>query len=131
MTFEKLGEDLPPIWEPEKGESIEGIYKGKQLNVGENKSAMYTIEVDGELKNFWGSKVIDGKMLYVKEEELDEIRKVANQLTAIGFTQKGAIEILCREKPEGCRKLLGELEFLESLGAVIEDKVAWFLEVLG
>jgi len=69
MTFEKVGEDLPALWEPKDGESITGVYKAVQHNVGKNKSNMYTIEVDGELKNFWGSTVLDGKMLSVKAEE--------------------------------------------------------------
>ncbi len=66
MTYEKVGEDLPPLWEPKEGDSIEGIYRGAQHNVGKNKSEMYTIEVKGELMNFWGSTVLDGKMMHVK-----------------------------------------------------------------
>lgn len=67
MTFKKVGEDLPELWEPEKGDSIEGVYKGSQHNVGKNKSTVYNIEVNGELKSFWGSTVLDRKMMAVKE----------------------------------------------------------------
>ncbi len=69
MTFKKVGEDLPELWEPNKGDSITGVYKGKQHNVGKNKSTVYNIKVDGELKSFWGSTVLDRKMLEVEEEE--------------------------------------------------------------
>lgn len=69
MTFKRIGEDLPETWEPESGDSIEGIYKGKQHNVGKNKSTIYNIEVYGELKSVWGSTVLDRKMMGVKEEE--------------------------------------------------------------
>ncbi len=72
MTYKKVGEDLPELWEPEKGETIEGVYKGKQHNVGKNKSNMYSIKVDGEVKNFWGSTVLDRKMVSIDEK--DKIR---------------------------------------------------------
>ena len=66
MAYEKVGEDLPPLWEPKEGDSIEGIYRGAQHNVGKNKSDMYTMEVNEELMNFWGSTVLDRKMMHVK-----------------------------------------------------------------
>ena len=73
MTFKKIGEDLPETWEPKKGDSIEGIYKGKQHNVGKNKSTIYNIKVDGELKSIWGSTVLDRKMMQVDEEDIIRI----------------------------------------------------------
>ena len=72
MTYKKVGEDLPEIWEPKEGDSIEGVYKGNQHNVGKNKSNIYSIKVEGELKNVWGSTVLDRKMISVEEE--DQIR---------------------------------------------------------
>jgi len=56
------------IWVPEnKGDEISGIYLNVQLEVGENKSNFYTFEVEeGKTMAFWGSKVLDGKMLAVK-----------------------------------------------------------------
>ena len=85
-----------PIAPPRAGE----LRPRPQVDLMESSESSFMNDNNGEL--------------YVKEEEVDEIRIVANQLTAIGFTQKGAIEILCRKKPEGCRQLLKELEFIES-----------------
>jgi len=95
MTFEKVGEDLPELWEPKEGDSITGVYKAVQHNVGKNKSNMYTIEVDGELKNFWGSTVLDGKMLSVKVE--DTIRVTYEGKNESPEYKKYTIEV---DKPE-------------------------------
>jgi len=95
MTFKKVGEDLPPLWEPNKGDSIEGIYKGVQHNVGKNKSDMYTIEIDGELNNFWGSTVLDRKMMYVKVE--DSIRVTYDGKDEEKDYKKYSVEV---DKPE-------------------------------
>lgn len=74
MVFKKVGEDLPPIWQPENdGDSIEGILKQAKSDIGKNKSMLYTIEVDGELKSVWGSKVLDDKMLHVAVGDLIKI----------------------------------------------------------
>lgn len=55
-------------WIPkEANESIEGIYLGKQTEVGENKSNLYTMELaGGNQVNFWGCKVLDGKMIGIE-----------------------------------------------------------------
>jgi len=56
------------VWVPEnKGDEISGVYLSVQPEIGENKSNLYIIEVEeGKTISFWGSKVLDGKMLAVK-----------------------------------------------------------------
>lgn len=56
------------MWIPEEpGDAIEGTYLGVQPDVGENKSKLYTIETEAKKQfNFWGSTVLDGKMIGVK-----------------------------------------------------------------
>lgn len=66
MVFKEVGTELPETWKPEQeGDFIEGIYTLKKENVGANKSNLYYIEVNGELKAVWGSTVLDDKMCYV------------------------------------------------------------------
>ena len=92
MTFEKVGEELPALWEPKDGESITGVYKAVQHNVGKNKSNMYTIEVDGELKNFWGS--IGGRIdSLVKNAEKGHKKKriFGTYEAAIGFADPATL----------------------------------------
>ena len=111
MTFEKVGEDLPPLWGPNEGDSIKGIYRGVQHNVGKNKSDMYTIEVDGELNNFWGSTVLDKKMMCVKVD--DNIRITYEGKDAEKDYKKYSVEV---DKPEDEDK-----EITEELEADAEE----------
>ncbi len=54
------------VWSPEEGDEISGVYLGVQKEIGENKSNLYTIEVEaGKQMGAWGSKVLDGKMISV------------------------------------------------------------------
>jgi len=54
-------------WNPEEGEEISGIYLGVELEVGPNKSNLYSLETEpGKQVGVWGCKVLDGKMLAVK-----------------------------------------------------------------
>ena len=51
-----------------EGDSVEGVYAGKDENVGENNSTIYRIEdKDGNAKNVWGSTVLDVRMKNIKE----------------------------------------------------------------
>ena len=63
------------IWGPENGgDEISGVYLGVEHDVGENKSNLYTLEVeDGKTVAFWGSKVLDGKMSVVKIGQLVKV----------------------------------------------------------
>ena len=64
MTFREKGNELPPVWKPEKmGDFIEGKYFMKKTNVGENKANLYFIKrQDNDVTSFWGTTVIDDKM---------------------------------------------------------------------
>jgi len=52
-------------WKPEnEGDFIEGIYKGSESDVGENKSMLYHIEtLESKPVGVWGSVVLDTKMI--------------------------------------------------------------------
>lgn len=53
-----------------EGKSIEGVYAGKDENVGENNSTIYRIEnKEGDARSVWGSTVLDTRMKNVKEGE--------------------------------------------------------------
>lgn len=47
-------------WKPEnEGDTLQGIYKDKVENLGENDSTKYVIETEsGEVRGVWGSSVI-------------------------------------------------------------------------
>ena len=63
MVFKEVGTELPEVWKPEKeGDYIEGVYIKKKEKTGPNKSNLYVLEVAGEKKAVWGSKVLDDKM---------------------------------------------------------------------
>ena len=54
------GEQVP-VWEPKKGEVIQGILVKKRGNIGQYKSNIYIIEqLGGEKIGIWGSIIIDG-----------------------------------------------------------------------
>jgi len=44
------------------GDFIEGILVRVQENIGPNKSMLYSIETSGEVKNVWGSAILDSRM---------------------------------------------------------------------
>lgn len=58
----------PELWGyKEDGDFIEGVLINKESEVGENKSWMYNIETsEGEVKNVWGSAILDSRMKFVK-----------------------------------------------------------------
>lgn len=61
----------PKTWEyKDDGNYIAGVLISKKYNLGENKSSLYTLEVeDGEFWLVWGSAVLDERMTLVKEGE--------------------------------------------------------------
>jgi len=68
MVFKEVGNELPEFWQHEEEEdSIEGIFIKKLNDVGENKSIVYILEVEGILRSVWASTVIDSKMIHVTE----------------------------------------------------------------
>ncbi len=74
--------------EAKEGDSVEGVYAGKEENVGENNSTIYRIEdKDGNAKNVWGSTVLNTRMKNVKEGE--EI-KIVYQGKKPSPTRKGS-----------------------------------------
>ena len=65
MAYKEIN---PEIWMYENdGEFIEGILVLKQVDVGDNKSMMYSIETPEGVKNVWGSAILDSRMKLVKE----------------------------------------------------------------
>jgi len=66
MAFKKIE---PALWKPEKeGDEITGVLIKKDYGVGEYESTLYSVETEaGKFVNFFGGKVLDGKMAYVKD----------------------------------------------------------------
>ena len=57
-------ENNPGFWIPENdGDAIEGTLIDIQDDVGDNKSRLYTIEVDKKPTNVWGSAVLNQRMV--------------------------------------------------------------------
>jgi len=55
------------VWKPENAnDAVEGSFIKAEANVGQNKSILYHIEVDGSPLAVWGSTVLDIKMSVVK-----------------------------------------------------------------
>ena len=48
------------------GDEIIGVYIGKKENVGDNNSNVYTLDCNGEIKDVWGSTVLDIRMQHIK-----------------------------------------------------------------
>lgn len=65
MTYKEVN---PEIWNHEKdGDFVEGILVLKEDEIGENKSWMYSIKTSkGEVKNVWGSAILDSRMKLIK-----------------------------------------------------------------
>ncbi len=71
MTFEKVELET---WIPKvDNESIEGIFVKEEQDVGENKSMLYHMEVNGKPKAVWGSTVLNTKMTAVRPGDLIKI----------------------------------------------------------
>ncbi len=89
------------VWVPEKEEDeISGIYLGVQKEVGENKSNLYTIEVEeGKTMAFWGSKVLDGKMLALKVGQQVKILFLGKVKPEKGREYKGYDVFVKKTKP--------------------------------
>ena len=64
----ETGDSYDNIWDFQKEEYIEGEYKGKEENVGQNKSTIFTIKKDdGTLVKVWGHTVLADKMNKLEE----------------------------------------------------------------
>lgn len=73
------------IWKYDKeGDFIEGIFQSLEDNVGENKSKLYHLDVNGEPKAVWGTAVLDIKMSVVKPND-----KIKIVYLGKGKSQKG------------------------------------------
>lgn len=70
--------ELGEVWDykqAKKGDEIVGLYIGKEENVGENKSTIYTFETsNNEIINVWGCTVLDTRFKNLKIGE--EVRIV-------------------------------------------------------
>lgn len=67
MAKKEVGTELPDVFHfANAGDSIEGIYVKKKINVGENKANLYVLEVKEKKLSIWGSTVLDDKMDEVK-----------------------------------------------------------------
>ena len=62
-------------WSPEKiGDNIVGVLLGKEIDVGVNKSSIYSLQTeDGEIVSVWGSSVIDPRL---KNAEVGTVVKI-------------------------------------------------------
>ena len=70
-----------------EGASVEGVFAGKDENVGENNSMIYRIEDrEGKATSVWGSTVLDTRMKNIKEGE--EV-KIVYKGTKPSPTRKG------------------------------------------
>lgn len=75
MVFKEIGKELPEIWKPEEeGDSIEGIYVQKKINVGKNQANLYVFEIEGSLTSIWGCAVLDNAMTDPNIEIGDTLR---------------------------------------------------------
>jgi len=64
MAYEELN---PGMWIPENEEdSIEGIFVKAEHDVGPQKSTLYHLEVEEKPMLFWGSTILDQRMVWVK-----------------------------------------------------------------
>ena len=71
MVFE---ENNPEFWEYKNdNDEVSGVLINIQEDVGENKSMLYTLEVEGKPKNVWGSAILDQRMVGVKVGDLIKI----------------------------------------------------------
>ena len=71
----------------EKQATVEGLYTGKEENVGtKGNSTIYTLEENGEEIKFWGSTVLDNKFKELEKEYATGSAKV--RVTFLGM-QKG------------------------------------------
>src|SRR3990167_9165592 len=66
-TWKKV--EMGDTWNFEKEPEMIGLFIGKEENVGENNSNLYTFEVDQKNVSVWGSTVLDTRMKNVKVGE--------------------------------------------------------------
>ena len=63
----------PNVWKVEKeGDSVEGVLKKVDKEVGPNKSTLYHLEGEKQFA-VWGSTVLDDRMAYVNEGDFVRI----------------------------------------------------------
>ena len=71
MDFETIE---PSIWKPEKeGDSVEGVLKRKDENVGRHQSRTYHLETEIKQIMVWGSTILDERMIHV---DIDDYCKI-------------------------------------------------------
>jgi len=71
MVFE---ENNPGIWEyKDDGDMIEGKLLKIQSDVGPSDSMLYTLEVDGKPINFWGTTILDQRMVGINVGDLIQV----------------------------------------------------------
>lgn len=76
----------PGVWKPEKeGDKITGIFISRDEEVGDFKSTIYHLDVDGEPMSVWGSAALNPKMVSVKSGDKIEI-----EFTGTTPSKKGA-----------------------------------------
>ena len=65
--------ELGETWDyktAKEGDSVEGVFAGKDENVGENNSMIYRLETpEGDVRSIWGCTVLDTRMKNIKEGE--------------------------------------------------------------
>jgi hypothetical protein len=64
MAFEEVN---PGIWTPEnEDDSITGVFVRAESDVGQNKSMIYHLEIDGKPLSVWGCAILDQRMIAVR-----------------------------------------------------------------
>ena len=71
MVFEENNPGFA-VFEKED-DSITGTLIKSEEDVGENKSKLYTLDVDGKPTNVWGSTILDQRMVGVKLGDMVKI----------------------------------------------------------
>jgi len=62
--------NMAPTWDYTKDKTIEGVFVGKEEEVGPNASNMYTVEKkNGEKVGIWGNTILDTRFKNLTEGE--------------------------------------------------------------
>ena len=81
-----MKEREPGTWKPEKeGDSITGIYVGKDIEVGDFDSTVYHLNTEEGLMSVWGSAALNPKMIGIQEGD-----KIKTEYTGTVPSKKGA-----------------------------------------
>jgi hypothetical protein len=87
MAWKKV--EMAPAHDFEENAVIEGVYTGKQTNVGPHGSNLYSLkQKDGTVISVWGSTALDSKMQNVGEGDQIKIEFLGEKKGKSGSTYK-------------------------------------------